>query len=216
MRRRQWIFDMDGTLTDSMGAVWYNVPEAMLRRFGREPKPGLHQTLLDMDLADSPEYIIREYSLPIDMPAYWQLMRDIVPELYKTVELKPGVRQALARLKSEGARLCICSNTWASQCKKVLGRLGVGDMFDFYITAQGAMSKQHPEVFFEAMRRLGGAAPDECVVCEDSLYAAQTAREAGFCVVGIADFYSRDDEPELRQLSTQFLRSWSELEPDKL
>ena len=47
--------------------------------------------------------------------------------MYEKVELKPGVREMLAKLKAEDARLCLCSNTWAEQCRTVLKRLGVLD-----------------------------------------------------------------------------------------
>ena len=48
MHCKQWIFDMDGTLTDSMVVVWEGAPEALLARFGRTPKADLHETLLTM------------------------------------------------------------------------------------------------------------------------------------------------------------------------
>lgn len=216
MRRKLWIFDMDGTLTDSMVTVWYRAPEAILNRFGLAPKPDLNDVLLSMDLRDSPQYMIREYDLPLDEAGYWQLLNEVVPQLYRTAQLKPGVPELLARLRAEGARLCICSNTWAELCREVLTRLGVAEYFEFFITAQGPKSKAHPEVFFEALERLGGADAAESVVCEDALYSARTAHEAGFYVVAIADVCSRSDEPALRRLSDQFLPQWSALEWDKL
>ena len=50
MHCKQWIFDMDGTLTDSMVVVWEGAPEALLARFGRTPKADLHDTLLTMGM----------------------------------------------------------------------------------------------------------------------------------------------------------------------
>lgn len=211
-----WIFDMDGTLTDSMEAVWRRAPEVLLESFGRVPRPDMHDTMLAMDVRDSAAFLIKEYSLPLDRAAYWRMIGEIVPRLYRTVELKSGAREMLLRLKAQGARLCICSNTWEAQCREVLGRLGVAELFDFYITAQGAKSKQHPEVFFEALHRLGGTEPAECTVCEDTLYAASVAAKAGFNVIAIADKCSRADEPALRRLSSQFLYSWDELDWGKI
>ena len=52
MNCNQWIFDMDGTLTDSMTAVWENAPLALLRRYGRTPRADLRSTLLSMGMAD--------------------------------------------------------------------------------------------------------------------------------------------------------------------
>ena len=52
MHRKQWIFDMDGTLTDSMTVVWQGAPLELLRRYGRTARPGIHDVLLSMGMAE--------------------------------------------------------------------------------------------------------------------------------------------------------------------
>ena len=199
MHCSNWIFDMDGTLTDSMTVVWEGAPDALLARYGRTPKSDLHKTLLAMGMADGAAYLIREYDLPLKMEDYNDVMWDVITKLYETVELKPGVRELLARLKAEGARMCICSNTWSAQCRTVLTRLGIADYFSFIVEAQGVLHKSRPEVFFECMPGLGGAAPAACAVCEDAIYAASTAHKAGFTVLGVQDAASADDAPAMAQ-----------------
>ena len=140
MHRKQWIFDMDGTLTDSMTVVWQGAPLELLRRYGREARPGIHDVLLSMGMVEGAEYLIHTYDLPLTLRDYEPAMRQVIRDLYQKVELKPGVREMLARLKAEGARMCICSNTWADQCEEVLTRLGVADYFEFFCSAQGAKS----------------------------------------------------------------------------
>ena len=216
MHCNNWIFDMDGTLTDSMTVVLEGAPDALLARYGRTPKSDLHKTLLTMGMADGAAYLIREYDLPLKMEDYNDVMWDVITKLYETVELKPGVRELLARLKAEGASMCICSNTWSAQCRTVLTRLGIDEYFDFYVEAQGALHKSRPDVFFQTLARLGGTDPDRCVVCEDSLYAARTAHDAGFHVIGIADAASKSDEPALREVSDQFLTDWTTLDWNKV
>ena len=108
--------------------------------------------------------------------------------------------------------MCVCSNTWSSQCRTVLTRLGVDEYFDFYIEARGAMSKSSPAPFMEALHRLGGTEPAGCAVCEDALYAAQTAHDAGFYLVGIQDTTSAADAPALRRICNQFLPDWTALD----
>ena len=157
MHCSQWIFDMDGTLTDSMTVVWEGAPDALLRRYGRTPRADLRATLLSMGMQEGARYLIREYDLPLTEESYFAVMREVIAELYETVELKPGVRTMLAKLQAEGARMCICSNTWADQCRTVLTRLGIAGYFSFIVEAQGVLHKSRPEVFFECMSRLGGA-----------------------------------------------------------
>ena len=55
MHRKQWIFDMDGTLTDSMTVVWQGAPLELLRRYGREARPGIHDVLLSMGMVEGAE-----------------------------------------------------------------------------------------------------------------------------------------------------------------
>ena len=212
MRCKQWIFDMDGTLTDSMTVVWRGAPLALLQRYGRTPTADLHDLLLSMDMDEGAEYLIREYQLPLTVAEYYAEIRDVIAELYETVELKPGVRAMLAKLQAEGARLCLCSNTWADQCRTVLTRLGIADYFAFIVEAQGVLHKSRPEVFFECLHRLGGADPAACAVCEDAIYAARTAHNAGFTVLGVQDAASAADAPEMRQVCDQFLPDWTHLD----
>ena len=187
-------------------------PDALLARYGRTPKSDLHKTLLTMGMADGAAYLIREYDLPLKMEDYNDVMWDVITKLYETVELKPGVRELLARLKAAGARMCICSNTWAEQCRTVLTRLGIAQYFSFIVEAQGVLHKSRPEVFFECMSRLGGADPAACAVCEDAVYAAATAHKAGYYVIGIADRTSAADEPEMRRICSQFVPRWDALD----
>ena len=200
MRCKQWIFDMDGTLTDSMTVVWQGAPLALLQRYGRTPKADLNDVLLTMGMADGARYLIREYDLPLTEAEYYDVMRDVIAQLYETVDLKPGVRTLLAKLQAEGARLCLCS------------RLGIADYFSFIVEAQGVLHKSRPEVFFECMHRLGGADPAACAVCEDAVYAAATAHKAGYYVIGIADRTSAADEPEMRRICSQFVPRWDALD----
>ena len=212
MHCKQWIFDMDGTLTDSMTVVWEGAPAALLARYGRTPRADLHDILLNMGMEDGARYLIAAYDLPLDMDNYLAVMRRVIAELYETVELKPGVRETLARLRAEGARMCICSNTWSDQCRTVLTRLGIDTYFDFYIEARGAMSKSSPAPFMEALHRLGGTDPAACAVCEDAIYAADTAHKAGFYLVGIQDRTSAADAPAMRRICSQFLPDWTALD----
>ena len=216
MHCNNWIFDMDGTLTDSMTVVWEGAPDALLRRYGRTPRGDLRATLLNMGMQEGAQYLIREYGLPLTEESYFSVMREVIAELYETVELKPGVRTMLAKLQAEGARMCICSNTWAEQCEEVLTRLGVADYFEFFYTAQGAKSKAHPEVFREVLERLGGSGPADAVVCEDAVYATRTARQCGFYLIDIEDETSAADQPELQRLADQYITDWTQLDWTKL
>ena len=122
----------------------------------------------------------------------------------------------LARLDEGGARMCICSATWQFMVERVLRRLGILDRFQFVLSAQEGNTKHEPRVFYQALERLGGQDPAQCVVCEDALYAARTAHDAGFQVIGVADAASQPDEAAIRAVSNQFLTGWEKLDWSRL
>ena len=65
MHRKQWIFDMDGTLTDSMTVVWQGAPLELLRRYGRTARPGIHDVLLSMGMVEGAHHLNPTYELPL-------------------------------------------------------------------------------------------------------------------------------------------------------
>ena len=69
MHCNNWIFDMDGTLTDSMTMVWEGAPDALLARYGRTPKSDLHKTPLTMGMPFDPAYPFRRMNWPLQWPA---------------------------------------------------------------------------------------------------------------------------------------------------
>ena len=103
MHCKQWIFDMDGTLTDSMTVVWQGAPLELLRRYGRTPRGDLRATLLNMGMQEGAQYLIREYGLPLTEESYFSVMREVIAALYEKVELKPGVRDTLVFLLHRGS-----------------------------------------------------------------------------------------------------------------
>ena len=149
-RQRNMVY-LSGFQKEAFSCTASNAPDALLRRYGRTPRGDLRATLLNMGMQEGAQYLIREYGLPLTEESYFSVMREVIAELYETVELKPGVRTMLAKLQAEGARMCICSNTWAEQCRTVLTRLGIAQYFSFIVEAQGVLHKSHPEVFFECM-----------------------------------------------------------------
>ena len=128
------------------------------------------------------------------------------------MELKPGVRTMLAKLQAEGARMCICSNTWADQCRTVLTPAGHRAVFLLHRGSAGRAAQKPPGgVLLKCMSRLGGA-DHRLRRVRDAVYAAATAHKAGLLRRGIADRTSAADEPEMRRICSQFVPRWDVLD----
>ena len=136
-------------------------------------------------------------------------MEAMMEEHYRRdVPLKPGVKEYLERLRARGCRLCVATATAEPLSHQCLSRLGVDHLFDFILSCETlGVSKNRPDVFLEAARRLR-AAPGETAVFEDALYAARTAREAGFYTVAVPEPSYAGDWPELSALADECILDW--------
>ena len=186
---KQWvIFDMDGTLIDSMH-YWRDFGREYLEQCGFEDVDEAllervqHMTMLEsatlfkelVDLAGTPQMIVRD-------------MEDMIAEHYLTdIPLKPGAEDYLRRLREDDVWLCIATATPEPLARACLDRLGVLDCFAFILSCDDVnASKDRPDIFLECAWRLG-AEPEEVAVFEDAYYAARTAKSVGFYVVGVYD-----------------------------
>lgn len=198
------LFDLDGTLTDSM-YVWDRLPEELVRHFGGDPAPGLSHTLRAMSSPQAADYLIRTYHLSATPQQLMDTMEALADREYRErVPLKPGVRPLLERLRRLGVPCAVATASQVHQARQALERLGVWSFFSFALSATQYGPKTRPDLYLEATRRLG-ASPERTLVLEDALHAAQTAARAGFPVVGVYDAFSAEDEPAMRTVCRWYL-----------
>ena len=204
MKFRGAIFDLDGTLTDSM-YIWDWVPGALVRRLGKEPPQDLARILAPMSLQEAAEYLICRFSLSQTPEEVLRMVNDLVDGAYRdTVPMKPGADVLLERLSQAGIPCCIATASEASQARAAMERLGLWRYFRFAVSSSEYGSKTRPEIYLEAARRLGGS-PEHILVFEDALHAARTASRAGFPVAGVWDLSAQGDEQAMEALCRWYL-----------
>ena len=185
MDKKFAIFDMDGTLVDSMG-FWKDLASEYLRSKGIQEIPvGILERIKPMTMSESAALFRSEFGLSGDIEGEMNAMMD---DHYRSdIPLKPGVAAYLQKLREQGVRMCVASATAEHLMEACLSRLGVLPCFDFLLSCESVgAGKNSPLVFREAARLLG-ADEAEIAVYEDALYAIRTAKEAGFHVVGVFD-----------------------------
>ena len=202
------IFDMDGTLVDSM-IFWKNLAGEYLhsKAVANIPK-NLMERIKPMTLSESAALFRQEFCLSGHPEAEMNAIMDA--HYRQDIPLKPGVKAYLQTLHSRGVKMCVTSATAEHLMKACLGRLGVLPYFEFLLSCETVGAGKHsPLVYDESARRLG-AAPAEIAVYEDALYAVKTAREAGYFVVGVYDDSAKEKWPAILDLADETITNWEE------
>lgn len=212
MRLQSAIFDMDGTLLDSMG-MWRSLGRGLLVRHGIEPPADLDEQLKPLGLQDGTAWC-REYGRLTE--SLEELIKDTwdhVEHFYRhEVQAKPGVRESLSILKMEGVWMYVATATDRPLAEAALRQAGIDGYFRGIVTCQeaGQGKDQGPEVYERALRRLRSNKKDT-VVFEDALHAIRTAKNAGFRVAAVYDESADSDQEEIRRISDYYFRSFEEL-----
>ena len=204
MKFKGAIFDLDGTLLDSM-YIWDWVPGALVRKLGGESPEDLPQALAELSREEAADYLIRRFRLSQTPEVLLQMVNDLVDRAYREeVPMKPGADIMLARLHQAGIPCAIATASEAFQAREALERLGLWHYFQFAVSSREYGPKTRPDIYLEAARRLGGK-PGELLVFEDALHAARTAAQAGFLVAGVYDPSAQADERDMKQLCRWYL-----------
>ena len=191
MRIRGAIFDVDGTLLDSM-FIWDTIGETYLRSIGYEPREKLNEVFKNMSLFQAARYYRTEYGVTLSIDEIMNGVNAMLERYYRfEVSLKPGVAELLAQLQASGVKLCIATATDRYLVEAALERCGVLSCFGAIFTCnEVGHGKDEPDIFEEALRFLG-TEKAESVVFDDALYAVRTAKEAGFPVAAVYDSHER-------------------------
>ncbi len=203
------IFDMDGTLVDSM-VYWKALAGEYLQKKGITVLPlDLLERIKPMTMSESAAYFLREFGLAGTPESVAEEMNRMMDWHYrKDIPLKTGVQEYLRILHSRGARMCVASATAKPLMEACLRRLGVLDYFDFLLSCEevGA-GKQQPTIYFACADRWN-TQPKHIAVYEDAFYAAQTAKDAGFYTIGIWDASAEESWTALKEMCDEHIADW--------
>ena len=215
------IFDMDGTLIDSIG-LWNEIDRKLIVQLGGTPpaeeriQANRDEQLTRLRTSPSPyvDYCgsLRDmYATIAPLPSDDEVMRiryGIAQESLLTVDYKKDAESVLKYLKNRGFTLVLASTTgrvnitiYSTKNQNLVSKAPLGEIFDLMLTREDVQTiKPDPEVYLAVMRHFA-ASPEECLIFEDSLIGIEAANRANIPVVAMYDRYSDKDREAINRLS---------------
>ena len=201
------IFDVDGTLLDSM-PIWEDAAARFLAGLGIRAQEGLGDIMFRMSLDEGAVYLKNTYGLDMSVEEVKAGVLGVIRDFYvNQVQPKAGVREFLKELSSRRIPMYIATSSNREHIRAAFERLGLYEYFDGMITCEEAgAGKREPTIFLLAAQRMG-LAPQDIFVFEDVIHAVRSAGSAGFVTVGVYDKASEPDNEAMRAESSIYLHS---------
>lgn len=205
------IFDLDGTLFDSVG-IWKDVDIAFFERRDIEMPDDYQECIKDMHFEPMAKYTKERFNLPDDindiMDEWCELCYD---EYENKIRLKDGGEEFLKILKKMGIKIAFATANTKELSEVCLKSNGIFDLFDAnaYLFEAGT-NKNEPDIYLLACKRMG-LEPSDCIVFEDILPAITGAKKGGFAVCGVYDNFSEKDTEKIKTNADYYIKSFKEL-----
>lgn len=191
------IFDLDGTLVDSMG-YWRSVSRDFMKTKGIDIEDAVQHKMTTMNLDASLKYLKDYYKLE---ESFEELLRDFsrtVEDFYRNkVETKEGSLEILKYFRDKGMKVVIGTSTADHFANIVIEKYGIDKLIDGLYTADSVGHLKGEEEFYLTIADDLGENPKEIFLIDDSYLALRTAKRAGLIGVGIYDENSKDTWPTI-------------------
>ena len=205
------IFDLDGTMLDSMW-VWHEVDKRFLSDRGHEVPLDYMDNINHMTMQETANYTISRFELtdtPEKLMAEWTMLAKNAYE--REVVLKPNVREYIDQLSAKGVKLCIATALQEDLTRAVLDNCLVLKYFSSITNvSEVSRGKAFPDVYIKAADKMG-LIPSECVVFEDILAGIMSAKSGGFKTVGVYDESSRSSMDKIKQTADIYINDFMQL-----
>ncbi len=205
------LFDMDGTLADSMW-IWRAIDVEFLGRYGIELPERLQEDIEGMSFSETARYFRETFNLRETEEEIKAIWNEMAYEKYRDeVPLKPGARDFIYWLKDQGFRTAICTSNSRELIDVAVEARGLAQGIDYVVTAcEVQAGKPAPDIYLRAAKELA-VVPAACLVFEDIPAGILAGKRAGMSVCAVEDEYSAYCMEEKRRLSDFVIRDFTEL-----
>lgn len=205
------IFDMDGTLLDSMW-MWKQIDVEYLARFGIELPLQLEREIEGKSYTETATYFKERFALKQSVEEIKQDWYEMTAEKYRTqVTYKPGAESFLKELRKRKIRTAIATSNSIDLVKVASKSLHLERYIDFICTGCSVpKGKPASDVYLKAAQELD-TDPSECLVFEDVPMGIMAGKNAGMEVCAVEDAFSRDQEKTIRSLADYYIQDYDQI-----
>lgn len=206
------IFDADGVLLDSL-SVWKELGKRYITDLGYQPVAEMDEILFPMSMEQGADWLKNRFTLAYSEEKIVMDLKSRIRKYYfEEVPAKSGARELLQCLAEQKIPAAVATSSPREHICRALERNGLLSFFDkIYTTSEIGESKHSPRIYLTAAEALG-TKPSRTLVVEDSLYALQTAGNAGFLTAGIYDALGEPDQEQLKKDAYIYCRDLTELQ----
>lgn len=205
------IFDMDGTIIDSMW-VWDEIDQVFFASRQIPYSKNLQHEIEGMHIEEIATYFKQKFNLPETEEELISIWTQMAYDVYQNeVDYKHGARRFLHYLKKNHIKMAIATSNSIDMVEAIHTRLNFQDFFQCIVTSSEVnKGKPAPDVYLEAARRLQ-VAPEKCLVFEDIPMGMLAGKNAGMKVCGVHDLSSCDQEIQKQQYCDYYIHSFHDL-----
>ena len=208
---RACLFDMDGTLLDSMH-IWKDIDIEFLGSFGYKLPPTLQREIEGMSFRETACYIKDRFHLPPSIEEIMNIWNEMAFQKYsEEIFFKEGAFEFVKMLKEKGIRTAICTSNSRELVNAVAEHLGFLPYFDTIITScEVGAGKPAPDIYLEAAKRVG-VEPEHCLVFEDIVTGLTAGKRAGMKLCAVEDVYSADQKEAKKAMADYYVENYLDL-----
>lgn len=205
------IFDMDGTLIDSMW-MWGAIDEEYLMRFNLEVPDDLRHQIEGMSFDETAVYFKERFHITDDIAQMKACWNEMAREKYQTeVPLKEGAETFLQHLKENGIKTGIATSNSPELLQVIMEHHQLDRYIDKVQTAcRIGKGKPAPDIYLDVAKQLG-VEPAECLVFEDIVQGVMAGKNAGMRVCAVYDEFSKDGQEQLQELADYYIHHFGEI-----